>query len=169
MTTLQRVSVTVNGVDYVRDVEPRMSLGDFLRHELSLVGTHIGCEHGVCGACSILIDGKSVRSCLMLAVQADGLELTTIEGLRDGATGHLHPIQQAFVEEHGMQCGFCTPGFIISTVELLRDNPDPSDDEIKDVLGGNLCRCTGYETILRSVRLASARMQAGKASSHSSA
>lgn len=169
MTTLQRVSVTVNGVHYEQDVEPRLSLADFLRHELRLVGTHIGCEHGVCGACSILIDGKSVRACLMLAVQADGLEITTIEGLRDGATGSLHPIQQAFVEEHGMQCGFCTPGFIISTVELLRDNPNPSDQEIKDVLGGNLCRCTGYETILRSVRLAAARLQGGRASSHSSA
>ena len=169
MTTLQRVSVTVNGEKYEREVESRLSLADFLRHELHLGGTHVGCEHGVCGACSILIDGKSVRSCLMLAAQVDGLDLTTIEGLRDGETGQLHPIQQAFVEEHGMQCGFCTPGFVISTLELLGDNPNPSDDEIKDVLGGNLCRCTGYEAILRSVRLASARLQSAKAASHPSA
>lgn len=169
MTTGQKISVTVNGVNYEREVEPRLSLGDFLRHDLQLGGTHLGCEHGVCGACSILIDGKSVRACLMLAIQADGLEITTIEGLRDPQGGHLHPIQQAFVEEHGLQCGFCTPGFIISTVELLAGNPSPSDEQIKDALGGNLCRCTGYETILRSVRLASARVQAGKAAAHSSA
>ena len=165
MTTLHTVRVTVNGVAYERQVEPRLSLGDFLRQELRLGGTHIGCEHGVCGACSVLLDGKSVRACLMLAVQVDGLELTTIEGLRDRQTGALHPVQQAFVEEHGMQCGFCTPGFVISTMELLGDNPNPSDDEIKDVLGGNLCRCTGYETILRSVRLAAARVQDEKATS----
>ncbi len=169
MTTGQKISVTVNGVNYEREVEPRLSLGDFLRHDLQLGGTHLGCEHGVCGACSILIDGKSVRACLMLAIQADGLEITTIEGLRDPQGGHLHPIQQAFVEEHGLQCGFCTPGFIISTVELLAGNPSPSDEQIKDALGGNLCRCTGYETILRSVRLASARVQAGKAAAHNSA
>lgn len=169
MSTGQQISVTVNGVNYERQVEPRKSLADFLRQDLQLGGTHLGCEHGVCGACSILIDGKSVRACLMLAVQVDGLELTTIEGLRDAQSDQLHPIQQAFVEEHGMQCGFCTPGMIMSTVELLADNPNPSDEQIKDALGGNLCRCTGYETILRSVRLASARAQGGKAAAHASA
>ena len=167
--TTQRVSVTVNGVLYEKAVEPRMLLADFLRQELNLGGTHVGCEHGVCGACSILIDGKSVRSCLMLAAQVDGLELTTVEGLQDAASGQLHPVQQAFVEERGMQCGFCTPGFVISTLELLGDNPNPSDEEIKDVLGGNLCRCTGYETILRAVRLASAKVQSSKAANHPSA
>jgi carbon-monoxide dehydrogenase small subunit len=138
-----------------------------LRQELQLYGTHLGCEHGVCGACSILINGKSVRSCLILAVQVDGADLTTIEGLRDSQSGQLHPIQQAFVAEHGLQCGFCTPGFIMSTVELLADNPNPSDEEIKDALGGNLCRCTGYEAILRSVRLAASytrELATGKAS-----
>jgi aerobic-type carbon monoxide dehydrogenase small subunit (CoxS/CutS family) len=167
--TTQQVSVTVNGVHYEREVEARLLLADFLRQELNLGGTHVGCEHGVCGACSILIDGKSVRSCLMLAAQVDGLELTTIEGLRDAKSGQLHPVQQAFVDERGMQCGFCTPGFVISTVELLGNNPNPTDDEIKDVLGGNLCRCTGYETILRAVRLASAKAQSAKAASHPSA
>lgn len=166
--TTQRVSVTVNGVLYEKAVEPRMLLVDFLRQDLNLGGTHVGCEHGVCGACSILIDGKSVRSCLMLAAQVDGLELTTVEGLKD-ASGQLHPVQQAFVEERGMQCGFCTPGFVISTLELLGDNPNPSDEEIKDVLGGNLCRCTGYETILRAVRLASAKVQNSEAANHPSA
>lgn len=169
MTTVQKVNVTVNGINYEREVEARRSLADFLRQDLHLGGTHLGCEHGVCGACSILLDGKSVRACLMLAVQVDGAELTTIEGLRDTQSGQLHPIQQAFVEEHGLQCGFCTPGFIMSTVNLLADNPNPSDEQIKDALGGNLCRCTGYETILRSVRLASARVQGGKAAAHSNA
>lgn len=169
MTTVQKVNVTVNGINYEREVEARRSLADFLRQDLHLGGTHLGCEHGVCGACSILLDGRSVRACLMLAVQVDGAELTTIEGLRDTQSGQLHPIQQAFVEEHGLQCGFCTPGFIMSTVNLLADNPNPSDEQIKDALGGNLCRCTGYETILRSVRLASARVQGGKAAAHSSA
>ncbi len=169
MTTVQKVNVTVNGINYEREVENRRSLADFIRQDLHLGGTHLGCEHGVCGACSILLDGKAVRACLMLAVQVDGAELTTIEGLRDAQSGKLHPIQQAFVEEHGLQCGFCTPGFIISTVELLADNPSPSDEQIKDALGGNLCRCTGYETILRSVRLASARAQGSKAAAHNSA
>ena len=169
MTTVQKVKVTVNGINYEREVESRLSLADFLRQDLQLGGTHLGCEHGVCGACSVLIDGQSVRACLMLAVQVNGAELTTIEGLRDTQSRQLHPIQQAFVEEHGLQCGFCTPGIIISTVELLADNPNPSDEQIKDALGGNLCRCTGYEAILRSVRLASARVQGGKAAAHHSA
>jgi carbon-monoxide dehydrogenase small subunit len=159
MTTPHRVSVTVNGKTYEREVEPRMTLADFLRQELRLTGTHVGCEHGVCGACTILKEGKTVRACLMLAVQADGASLTTVEDLADG--DQLHPIQEAFIEEHGLQCGFCTPGFLMSTLELLRDNPDPSDEEIKDALGGNLCRCTGYQSIIQSVRLAAGRMREG--------
>ena len=159
MTIKQRTTITVNGRVHQRDVEPRLTLADFLRHELNLGGTHLGCEHGVCGVCTILIDGRSSRSCLTLAVQADGAEVTTIEGLRNRATGELHPIQQAFVDEHGLQCGFCTPAFIMTTLELLRENPDPSDEEIKEALGGNLCRCTGYENILKSVRLAARRLR----------
>ncbi|MDY0066777.1 MAG: (2Fe-2S)-binding protein [Steroidobacteraceae bacterium] len=159
MTTKQRTTVKVNGRVYEREVEPRLTLADFLRHELNLGGTHLGCEHGICGVCSVLIDGRAARSCLALAVQVDGAEVTTIEGLRDRETGRLHPIQQAFVDAHGMQCGFCTPGFIMATLELLRDNPDPSDEQIKEALGGNLCRCTGYESILASVRLAAKRLR----------
>jgi len=162
MTAKQKVRVKINGVAYEREVEPRLTLVDFLRHELHLLGTHVGCEHGVCGLCNVLLDGKAVRSCLMLAVQADGASLTTVEGLRDRATGDLHPIQQAFVDAHGQQCGFCTPGFLMSTLELLRDNPDPSEDDIKDALGGNLCRCTGYEAIMKSVRLAAERIREGQ-------
>jgi carbon-monoxide dehydrogenase small subunit len=162
MTALQQVKVTVNGVDYAREVDPRMTLVDFLRHELLLTGTHVGCEHGVCGACTIIKDGQAVRSCLMLAAQADGTNLHTVEGLRNAQSGELHPIQQAFIEEHGLQCGFCTPGFLMSTLELLGDNPNPTDQEIKDALDGNLCRCTGYQSIIQSVRLAAARIQGGK-------
>ena len=162
MTALQQVKVTVNGVDYAREVDPRMTLVDFLRHELQLTGTHVGCEHGVCGACTIIKDGQAVRSCLMLAAQADGTNLQTVEGLRNAQSGELHPIQQAFIEEHGLQCGFCTPGFLMSTLELLGDNPNPTDQEIKDALDGNLCRCTGYQSIIQSVRLAAARIQGGK-------
>lgn len=162
MTALQQVKVTVNGVDYAREVDPRMTLVDFLRHELQLTGTHVGCEHGVCGACTIIKDGQAVRSCLMLAAQADGTNLHTVEGLRNAQSGELHPIQQAFIEEHGLQCGFCTPGFLMSTLELLGDNPNPTDQEIKDALDGNLCRCTGYQSIIQSVRLAAARIQGGK-------
>jgi carbon-monoxide dehydrogenase small subunit len=170
MTTQQRVSLTVNGVNYEREVEPRMTLVDFLRHELRLTGTHVGCEHGVCGACTIIKDGEAVRSCLMLAVQADGTELQTVEGLRNNETGKLHPIQEAFIEEHGLQCGFCTPGFLMSTLDLLGRNPNPTDDEIRDALDGNLCRCTGYQAIIQSVRLAAAKVQGGKlACAHGSA
>lgn len=158
MTIKQRTRVTVNGRSYEREVEPRLTLADFLRHELNLGGTHVGCEHGICGACSVLINGRAARSCLALAVQADGAEVTTIEGLRNPETGQLHPIQQAFVDAHGLQCGFCTPGFIIATLELLRDNPTPSDAQIREALDGNLCRCTGYETIIASVRLAAERL-----------
>jgi carbon-monoxide dehydrogenase small subunit len=159
MTALQRVSVTVNGTQYEREVEPRMTLVDFLRHELRLTGTHVGCEHGICGACTILVDGESMRSCLLLAVQLDGANLTTVEGLHNTQTGELHPIQEAFIEEHGMQCGFCTPGFEMTTLELLSNNANPSDREIHHALSGNLCRCTGYENIIRSVRTAAVKMQ----------
>ena len=156
-----RIRLTVNGVAYEALVEPRTTLVDFLRGDLGLGGTHVGCEHGVCGACTILLEGQTVRACLVLAVQADGRSLTTIEGLsRDGV---LHPIQQAFVEEHGLQCGFCTPGFVMSVHELLERQPDPSDDEIRDSLGGNLCRCTGYAAITRSVKLAARRLRETKA------
>jgi carbon-monoxide dehydrogenase small subunit len=157
----RRIRVTVNGVAHEALVEPRTTLADFLRGDLGLGGTHLGCEHGVCGACTILLEGRSVRACLMLAVQADGRSLTTIEGL--GREGALHPIQQAFVEEHGLQCGFCTPGFVMTVHELLELHPDPSDEEIREHLGGNLCRCTGYKAILRSVRLAARRLREARA------
>ncbi|MBT4520868.1 MAG: (2Fe-2S)-binding protein [Halieaceae bacterium] len=170
MTALQHVTVTVNGITYERSVDPRLSLVDFLRHELHLTGTHVGCEHGVCGACTIIKDGMAVRSCLLLAVQSDGTNLQTVEGLRNAETGELHPIQQAFIDEHGLQCGFCTPGFLMSTLELLADNPSPTDQEIKDALDGNLCRCTGYQSIIKSVRLAAAKTSGGKlAGTHGSA
>lgn len=162
MTIKQRTKVTVNGRLYEREVEPRLTLADFLRHELNLGGTHVGCEHGICGVCTVLIDGRSARSCLALAVQADGCQVTTVEGLRDRTTGHLHPIQQAFVEAHGLQCGFCTPGFMMTTLELLAENAEPSDEAIKEALGGNLCRCTGYESIIASVRLAAQRLREQK-------
>ena len=160
MTAARQIRLTVNGMTYEGRVEPRTTLVDFLRAELSLTGTHVGCEHGVCGACTIIVNGQSVRSCLMLAVQADGASLMTVEGLA-GET--LHPIQEAFMEEHGLQCGFCTPGFLIATYELLQQNQDPSDEEIKDALGGQICRCTGYQAIFRSVRLASAKLKATQA------
>ena len=159
MASTRHVRVTVNGTVYEADVEPRLTLVDFLRGQLGLNGTHVGCEHGVCGACTVLLNGLSVRSCLMLAVQADGAELMTVEGL--SADGKLHPIQEAFMEGRGLQCGFCTPGFLMSVHELLQHVPNPSDDEIKEALGGNLCRCTGYQAILRSVHLAAEKLQAG--------
>lgn len=161
MAKKHQISLKVNGVEYEALVEPRLMLVDFLRGELGLGGTHVGCEHGVCGACTILVNGAAVRSCLMLAVQADGAELMTVEGL--SPDGKLHPIQEAFVEERGLQCGFCTPGFLISVYELLTQNPNPSDEEIKDALGGNLCRCTGYQSILSSVRSAAVKMQSAAA------
>jgi carbon-monoxide dehydrogenase small subunit len=147
----------VNGVTHESSVEPRLTLVDFLRGELGLGGTHVGCEHGVCGACTVLFDGRAARSCIMLAVQADGAEITTIEGL--STDGSLHPIQQAFLESHGLQCGFCTPGFIMSICELLEENKSPTEDEIKETLGGNLCRCTGYENIIKAVHLAAEKMR----------
>ncbi|GAC1315784.1 MAG: glyceraldehyde dehydrogenase subunit gamma [Chloroflexota bacterium] len=153
------ITVTVNGVAYERSVEPRLLLSDFLRHELRLTGTHVGCEHGVCGACTVLVDGELARSCLMLAVQADRAQVTTVEGLApaDG-TDALHPVQEAFWDAHGLQCGFCTPGMLITTVALLHERASPSDREIRDWLSGNLCRCTGYQNIVKAVRLASDRM-----------
>ena len=155
MTNDRKVSVTVNGVKYEASVEPCVTLVDFLRAELGLTGTHVGCEHGVCGACTILMNGRSVRSCIMLAVQADGAELTTVEGL--SIDGQLHPIQEAFRESHGLQCGFCTPGFLMTIFELLEENPNPGDEEINEALGGNLCRCTGYQSIVEAVKIAAAR------------
>jgi aerobic-type carbon monoxide dehydrogenase small subunit (CoxS/CutS family) len=157
MSTLKQISMTVNGVPYEGIVEPRMTLVDFLRDELRLSGTHVGCEHGVCGLCNVLLDGQTVRSCLTLAVQADGGKIMTVEGLAEG-DGKLHAIQQAFKEEHGLQCGFCTPGFMIAIYELIEKNPSPSEEQIMDVLGGNICRCTGYQSIVRSVHSAIAKL-----------
>jgi carbon-monoxide dehydrogenase small subunit len=156
METLERATVelVVNGRPQRREVEPRLLLSDFLRHELSLTGTHVGCEHGVCGACTILLDGNAVRSCLMFAVQASGSELTTIEGL--GSPGELHPVQQAFSDEHGLQCGFCTPGFIVSVAAVLDEVPELTDRELRERLSGNICRCTGYMGIVRAARRAAA-------------
>jgi len=161
MSDKHRIRLSVNGRIYEREVAARTTLVDFLRHELGLTGTHVGCEHGVCGACTIVKDGQAVRSCLMLAVQADGAELQTVEGLA-GPDG-LHPIQEAFIEKHGLQCGFCTPGFLMTTLEFLGDTPDPSDEEIREALGGNLCRCTGYQSIMDSVRLAAGKLRARQA------
>jgi aerobic carbon-monoxide dehydrogenase small subunit len=146
------ISVVVNGVRHTATVEPRRSLVDFLRHDLGLVGTHVGCEHGVCGACTVMLDGRTVRSCLLFAAQADGCEIITIEGI--GTDEALHPVQRAFQQHHALQCGFCTPGMILAAVELLRDNVDPSDGEIRAGLSGNLCMCTGYVNIVRAVRAA---------------
>lgn len=164
MATARKVSLTVNGVPYEALVEPRMTLVDFLRHELGLPGTHVGCEHGVCGACTILLDGRAVRSCLMLAVQAEGANLMTVEGLSLQGQ-QLDPLQEAFMEGHGLQCGFCTPGFLMSIYELLQSNPNPSDEEIKETLGGNICRCTGYQQIMDSVHIAIAKRQGAAAAS----
>ena len=148
--------LTVNGKAVTREVETRLHLADFLRRELRLTGTHLGCEHGVCGACTILFDGEPVRSCIMLAVQADGHAVTTVEGLSP-APGELHPLQQAFWECHGLQCGFCTPGFLMTLVPFLEANPDPSEEEIRQALSGNLCRCTGYQHIVDAVKMAAER------------
>jgi carbon-monoxide dehydrogenase small subunit len=158
MPDLQLVDLTVNGQRYTRTVEPRLLLSDFLRHKLGLTGTHVGCEHGVCGACTVLVDGELARSCLMLAVQADGASITTVEGLaRPG--GELAPIQQAFWDAHALQCGFCTSGMLITSAALLQKNPSPSDVEIREAISGNLCRCTGYQNIVKAVRLAAERMR----------
>jgi carbon-monoxide dehydrogenase small subunit len=146
------ITATINGVQHTAAVEPRRSLVDFLRHDLGLVGTHVGCEHGVCGACTILLDGRTVRSCLLFAAQADGAEIITIEGI--GTDEALHPLQLAFQQHHALQCGFCTPGMILAALELLRDNAEPSEEEIRVGLSGNLCMCTGYVNIVRAVRAA---------------
>ena len=147
------VTMTVNGERVEREVSPRMLLSDFIRHELGLTGTHVGCEHGVCGCCTVIIDGRAGRSCLAFAVQADGADIRTIESVA-AADGSLHPVQQAFRECHGLQCGYCTPGFVMSIVDYLEDNPEPdlSEDAIREVLSGNLCRCTGYKNIVAAFR-----------------
>jgi len=157
MSDLYNVTVTVNGARYERAVESRMLLSDFLRHELGLHGTHVGCEHGVCGTCTIVLDGQPVRSCLMFAVQADGHEILTVEGL--GTPEALHPLQQAFRDAHALQCAFCTPGFLMTLVPFLKENSNPSEDEIREAIAGNLCRCTGYQNIVGAVKLAAERMR----------
>jgi carbon-monoxide dehydrogenase small subunit len=156
-----KVSMTVNGEQYSNDVEPRLLLVHYIREMLGLTGAHIGCETTQCGACTVLVDGQSVKSCTMLAVQADGAELLTIEGLQKD--GQMHPIQEGFWEEHGLQCGFCTPGMILSAYQLLERNPNPSEEEIREGLQGNLCRCTGYHNIIKSVQHAAAHMKEGAA------
>ena len=150
--------VTVNGVEHERLVEPRLLLSDFLRHELQLYGTHVGCEHGVCGACTVLIDGRPARSCLTLAVQADGCEIETVESMADGP--ELHPLQQAFHDNFGLQCGFCTPGILMTATFFLEHNPDPTEEQVRAELAGNLCRCTGYAPIVDSILDAARRLRA---------
>jgi carbon-monoxide dehydrogenase small subunit len=156
----EKITVTVNGRRYEKEVEPRRLLSDFIREDLRLTGTHVGCEHGVCGSCTVLMDGKSTRACLTFAVMADGAELLTIEGL--GTAEKMHPLQQGFWEKHGAQCGFCTPGMLMTAVELLKEKPKPSVDEIREALSGNLCRCTGYQTIVESIQRGAEIMRGGK-------
>ena len=158
MNDLISITVTVNGTRYERAVEPRLLLSDFLRHDLGLTGTHVGCEHGVCGACTVLLDDEPVRSCLVFAVQANNHRVTTVEAL--GTPDALHPIQEAFRERHGVQCGFCTPGFLMSLVPFLQEKPDPTEEEIREAISGNLCRCTGYQHIVDAVKLAAEKMRA---------
>jgi aerobic carbon-monoxide dehydrogenase small subunit len=158
MGETRRITLTVNGKSYSEEVEVRMHLGDFLRQQLGLTGTHLGCEHGVCGACTVLVDGRSARSCLMLAVQADGKELLTVEGIApDEET--LHPLQEAFRDNHGLQCGFCTPGMLTTLLEFLKDNPDPTEREVREAISGNLCRCTGYQGIVAAALDAAQRLK----------
>ncbi len=158
MTQTFNITVTVNGTPYSREVEPRLLLSDFLRHELKLTGTHVGCEHGLCGACTILFDGEPVRSCIMFAVMADGHDIKTVESL--GTPENLHPVQQAFMEKHALQCGFCTPGFLITIVDYLGRNPNPTDEQIREAIDGNYCRCTGYQNIVEAVKLAAKKLSA---------
>ena len=158
MPDIREIQVSVNGEDHSAKVETRTSLGDFLRQNLGLTGTHLGCEHGVCGACTVILDGEAVRSCLMLAVQANGHEVTTVEGLA-GEEGELHPLQEAFLKHHGLQCGFCTPGMLTSLVAVLRDNPNPSERDIREAISGNICRCTGYQGIVDATLEAAKVMQ----------
>ena len=153
MTATRTIRLTVNGRTYEHTVEVRMTLADFLRDELNLTGTHLGCEHGICGACTILFDGEAVRSCLLLAVQADGASLMTVEGLAEGEA--LHPLQQAFHEHHALQCGFCTPGFLMTAVAFLRETQDPTKAQVREAISGNLCRCTGYAPIVQAILQAS--------------
>jgi aerobic carbon-monoxide dehydrogenase small subunit len=153
----QPTRVTVNGKSYARVVDARLTLADFLRHELNLTGTHLGCEHGVCGACTVLVGGHSARSCLMFAVQANNCEVTTVEGL--APDGKLSVLQQAFIDNHGLQCGFCTPGMLITLTELLRENPEPSEQDVREALTGNLCRCTGYAGIVKAALDAAQRLR----------
>jgi aerobic carbon-monoxide dehydrogenase small subunit len=154
MTGVREIGLTVNGVPRSATAEPRRLLSDFLRHDLGLTGTHVGCEHGVCGCCTVLFDGEPVRSCLMFAVTASGHEITTVEGLAAGHTGGLSPVQRAFQDSHGLQCGFCTPGFLCTVTALLRDNPRPTEEEVVEGISGNLCRCTGYQNIIKAVHRA---------------
>ncbi len=158
MTEKIEVALLINGARHVVRVEPRRTLVDAIRDDCGLTGTHIGCEHGVCGACTVLIDGEPVRSCLMFAVQADGREIRTVEGLANGEA--LHPLQRAFMEHHGLQCGFCTPGFLMLAAGVLEREPDISDADLIEVLASNLCRCTGYQNIIKAVRAAAAEMRA---------
>jgi aerobic carbon-monoxide dehydrogenase small subunit len=155
----QVTRVKVNGKSYARVVDARLTLADFLRHDLGLTGTHLGCEHGVCGACTVLVDSRSVRACLMFAVQANGCEVTTVEGLTPD--GGLSVLQQAFIDNHGLQCGFCTPGILVTLTELLRANADPSEQEVREALTGNLCRCTGYAGIVAAALDAALRLRGG--------
>ena len=157
MTETHRIRMTVNRATFERDVESRLLLSDFLRIDLNLTGTHVGCEHGVCGACTVIVNGDSVRSCLTLAVQADGAEVETIEGL--GTLDDMHPLQMAFRAHHGLQCGFCTPGMLMTALDLLRKRPDASDADIRETISGNLCRCTGYQNIVTAVAAAAVRMR----------
>ena len=152
-----RIATTVNGIRYERDVEPRLLLVDFLREHLDLVGTHVGCEHGVCGTCTVLMNGESIRSCITFAVQADGQAITTVEGLV--GNGDMHPLQEAFWEKQGLQCGYCTPGMLLRAHEILTENPDPTREEVKEAIASNLCRCTGYAFIVDSVLDAAKRMR----------
>ena len=158
MTQNFTITATINGTAVQESVEPRLLLSDFLRHELGLTGTHVGCEHGVCGACTVLFDGHPVRSCLTLAVQANGHEIQTVESLAPDME-NLHPLQDAFWEAHGLQCGFCTPGFLMTLLPYLEENPNPSEQEIREAISGNLCRCTGYQHIVDAVKLAAEKMR----------
>ena len=159
MRDTRPIEVTVNGTRYSREVETRVTLADFLRHELGLTGTHVGCEHGVCGACTVLVDGRSARSCLMLAVQCHESEVSTVEGLAEH--GQLNVLQQAFQEFHGLQCGFCTPGILMTLTEFLREHTNPTEDEVREVLSGNLCRCTGYQGMVDATLAAARRLREG--------
>ncbi len=158
MPDRREITVTVNGESYTREVETRLTLADFIRHSIDLTGTHLGCEHGVCGACTILLDGLSSRSCLMLAVQADGHEILTVEGIAPNDE-ELHPLQQAFQDNHGLQCGFCTPDMLTTLLEFLGDNPDPTEREVREAISGNLCRCTGYQGIVDAALDAAGRLR----------